>query len=102
MALRGAVALLVLALSVSACSSEHEGDSTTVTGAVVAVTGDVVVESFVVRNSDGSSLQFTPAQEADFSPDKLRALVVSGDEVTVVYRRTDDKKLVAVSVDASG
>ena len=82
----------------SACSSEPKADSRTVTGAVVAVTGDVVVESFVVRHDDGSSLQFTAAEEADLNVDELRALVVSGDEVTVSYRRTDGTKLVAISV----
>lgn len=99
---RWGIAVLVIAVVAMACSNEPDGGSGRVTGAVVVVSGDVVVESFVVKDSDGSSLQFTPARDADLDVDLLRALVVSGDDVTVVYERTDAKDLVAVSVERSG
>ncbi|MGI9529335.1 MAG: hypothetical protein ACR2NG_06445 [Acidimicrobiia bacterium] len=93
-----ALALLVIA---TACTSEPADRSGTVTGAVVVVSGDVVVESFVVKHADGSSQQFTPAMDAALDLGELRGLVVSGDTVTVVYERADDNTLFAVSVERS-
>ncbi|MGI9528838.1 MAG: hypothetical protein ACR2NG_03940 [Acidimicrobiia bacterium] len=96
------VAVLVLLLPATACSGDPADRSGTVNGAVVVVSGDVAVESFVVKHSDGSSLQFTPAVDAGVDLGELRGLVVSGDDVTVVYERADDNTLVAVSVERSG
>lgn len=97
----GSVALVLLIVA-TACSNEPEGSSGTVTGAVVVVSGEEVVESFVVKNLDGSSVQFTPSEDAALDLEELRALVVSGDDVTVVFERVDNSTLVAVSVERSG
>lgn len=97
----GLVALLLLIVG-TACSSGPEDGSGTVTGVVVVASGDEVVESFVVRHEDGSSVKFVPAEGAALDLDQLRALVVSGDDVTVVFERAADGTVMAVSVERSG
>ena len=97
----GCVALALLIVG-TACSSGPDDGSGTVTGTVVVVSGDEVVESFVVRHGDGSSVLFVPAEGAVLDLDELRALVVSGDDMTVAFERADDGTLVAVSVERSG
>lgn len=99
---RVGVALVVLALTAAACSGGTNDDASVVTGSIVAVTGDVVVESFVVKDNNGSSHQFTVAQDTVMDVDELRALVVSQVEVTVDLVRTDADNLIAVSLDISG
>ena len=99
---RVGLALVVLALAVSACSGGTDSDASTVTGAVVAVTGPAVVESFVLKDTSGSNHQFTMDEGTLIGVDELRALVVSQQEVTVSFVRTETNRLVAVSMDTSG
>ena len=92
------VAAIVLLVLATACSGEPAERSGTMNGAVVVVSGDVAVDSFVVKHADGSSMQFTPAGNADVDLGELRGFVVSGDDVTVVYEQAEDNTLVALSV----
>jgi hypothetical protein len=90
---------LVVGLAFAGCSGSEVDASSSVTGVVVSVTGQGDVESFVIRDAGGSNRQFTPAVPDEFDVDGLRALVVSQDQVSVVYEQVDDAGYRAVSIE---
>lgn len=90
---------LVVGLAIAGCSDSEVDASSSVSGVVVSVTGQGDVESFVIRDAGGSNRQFTPAVPDGFDVEGLRALVVSQDQVSVVYEQVEDAGYLAVSIE---
>jgi hypothetical protein len=82
---------------VVACSGQ-----TTVVGRVVEVDGDLsTVESFTIITEDGETLSFEPDPfgRFPFPLPHLRDHLLSGEQLRVDYRPTEDGTLVAVALD---
>lgn len=89
--------ILTMVLVTVGCSSEPEG--TDAEGRVTGATGASALESFVVTDTEGRSMQFVPSDDFNRTLDDLRGLVVSGEPVFVEFESGSDGARVALSLE---